>query len=417
MNNEWVLVFDTETTGIGPDYRKLIGYNGAKKLDESLMYGSNWEENIALWDESKTYIAQLSYIMYNLQTNEYKFFNKFITDIPLNTVDYLLKRGPFDENGALSDEIYEMNPKNYTHPISVRTLLKMRDPSTLSDNKSTIFDALAEFIEDVGKCTVITAHNASFDRRLVFCELARIKVKDQSSKLFDDFLMVQDKMYCTMCMSKEIAHIDTKIVKGLTKRVPYFEREKVYSNPSSVRYDFVEVPAIKSPALWEVYDRMFGYPLIEELMHDALNDVVACLRVFYRLWMTGNRETPTNPMICGRGDPDIYGMDITTGGEITQRINSITPIGIDPRGNFDENSGLGPCFIEGTSYSRMPKTTVLSWQQLNKIDRNRQFALEKQRKLKSEKMYAKGGKKRRKTRKSQKKTKTDKIKRYHKRTI
>jgi hypothetical protein len=41
MDSEWVLVFDTETTGIGPDYRKLLGYNAAKKIDDSLMNGLN----------------------------------------------------------------------------------------------------------------------------------------------------------------------------------------------------------------------------------------------------------------------------------------------------------------------------------------------------------------------------------------
>jgi DNA polymerase III epsilon subunit-like protein len=394
MINEWVLVFDTETTGIGPDYRKLLGYNGAKNLDDMLMNGLKWEENVGLWKESKTYIAQLSYIMYNLQTNEYKLFNKFITDIPSVDVEFLLEKSPRDETGELSDIVYEKNPKAYTHPISARTLEKMRDLLTPAENKATISEALTEFIEDVGKASVITAHNAAFDRRLVFYELMRLNVKD--SLLFDKFLNAQSKIYCTMCMSKEIAHIDTKVVKGEMKRMPYFEKEKVYPNPKSTRYEFVEIPAIKSPALWEVYDRMFGYPLIEELMHDALNDVVACLRVFYRLWMTGNREDPVNPMICGRGAPDIYGMDSLTGGEITERINSITPSGIDAAGNFPTD-GLGSCFVEGKPYSRIPKTHVLSWQQMDKIERNRVAALERQSELKRQKMSGIGGEKSRKT--------------------
>jgi DNA polymerase III epsilon subunit-like protein len=392
MDDEWVLVFDTETTGIGPDYRKLLGYNGAKKMDDSLMNGLKWEENIGLWNESNTYIAQLSYIMYNLRTNEYKLFNKFITDIPNTIVDYLLEKAPRDSDGEISQEVYETNPKAYTHPISARTLEKMRDPSTLAENKSTIYEAIREFIADVTKSSVITAHNAAFDRRLIFSEATRFKKRDPL--LFEKFLNAQDKMYCTMCMSKEIAHIDTKVVKGEMKRMPYFEKEKVYLNPKSSRYDFVEIPAIKSPALWEVYDRMFGYPLIEELMHDALNDVVACLRVFYRLWMTGNREEPINPMICGRGSPDIYGMDSLTGGEITARINSITPPGIDAAGNFRED-GLGSCFLEGKPYSRMPKTAVLTWEQMDKIERNRNAALE--RLSKRPKTNGIGGKKHRKT--------------------
>lgn len=388
-DNEWVLVFDTETTGVGPDYRKIMRYDESNRVTTNLASGIGWAENLALWNQSKTYIAQLSYIMYNLRTNEYKLVNKFITDIPADVISYSLD--PVRVANTPSE--YNMNPNKYTHPITVNTLQKMieeRDPS----KKATIFEAISEFISDVGRSTVVTAHNAKFDRQLVFCELARIQNVDQSSKLFDEFLNAQDKMYCTMCMSKEIAHIDTKIVKGETMRMPYFEKEKVYPNPKlSRRYEFVEIPAIKSPALWEVYDRMFGYPLIEELMHDALNDVVACLRVFYRLWMTGNRVEPVNFMICGRGDPDIYGKDFNTGGQITALIDSITPSGIDPNGNFNPERGLGSCFVEGKPYSRIPETRVLSWQQLERIEKNRQSALE----LKKRKSSEIGGKKRRKT--------------------
>ena len=388
-DNEWVLVFDTETTGVGPDYRKIMRYDESNRVTSDLASGIGWPENLSLWNQSKTYIAQLSYIMYNLKTNEYKLVNKFITDIPADVISYSLD--PARVANTRSE--YNMNPNKYTHPITVNTLQKMieeEDPS----KKATIFEAISEFIADVGRSTVVTAHNAKFDRQLVFCELARIQSVDPRSKLFDKFLNAQDKMYCTMCMSKEIAHIDTKIVKGETMRMPYFEREKVYPNPKvSRRYEFVEIPAIKSPALWEVYDRMFGYPLIEELMHDALNDVAACLRVFYRLWMTGNRAEPVNLMICGRGDPDIYGKDFSTGGQITALIDSITPSGIDPKGNFNPERGLGPCFVEGKPYSRIPETRVLSWQQLERMEKNRQAALE----LKRQKSSEIGGKKRRKT--------------------
>ena len=385
MDAEWVLVFDTETTGVGPDYKRMFNYAVANKIDEDLMRGELWfqeqpnkKTNISLWDDSRTYIAQLSYIMYNLKTNEYKLFNKFITDIPNEAIQYLLDRSrvPLDEEGELSDEVYATNPGLYTHPISVRTLFKMRDPKTPSENKAKIFDAISEFMRDVEKSQIVTAHNAAFDRRLVFSELARLKMKNPSSKMFELFKENQHKMYCTMCMSREIAHIDTKIVKGAPSRVLYVEKRRVYPQGSS-RYELLQVPSIKYPALWEVYDRMFGYPLIEELMHDALNDVVACLRVFYRLWMTGNHVEPVNLMICGSGDPDIYGMDSLTGGEITARINSITPPGINPQGNFNPTKGLGLCFMEGKPYARIPKRDIYTWEQLERSEANRLAALER----------------------------------------
>ena len=42
MDAEWVLVFDTETTGVGPDYKRMFNYSVANKIDEDLMRGELW---------------------------------------------------------------------------------------------------------------------------------------------------------------------------------------------------------------------------------------------------------------------------------------------------------------------------------------------------------------------------------------
>jgi len=439
--DDWVLVFDTETTGVGPDYKNILDYENTNILSKKLASGIGWTDpinledfiikadtvipdfrfikyetkqyfwelfaqhpglsgidklltgyldkeiqdmliqlfekhnkrldrqlwqkikinirdllekyrdipNFVLWDRSRTYIAQLSYIMYNLRTNEYEFYNKFITDIPDEVVSYLL-----DPNRiAKTEQEYDANPGKYTHPISVRTLQKMfeeKDPS----KRSTISEAIDEFIRNVGRAKVIVAHNAEFDRRLIFCEISRMR---DDSQLFNEFLAAQEKMYCTMCISREIAHIDTKLVKGSPTRVAYFEKERISLESGDSR--LTDVKRMKYPALWEVYDRMFGYPPDESALHDAVVDVVVCLRVFYRLFMTGNQIEPVNFNVCGRGDPDIYGKDV--GGEISEYIDSITPEGIDPQGNYNPAQGLGLCFTEGKPYDRIPKMQVISW--------------------------------------------------------
>uniref|UniRef100_A0A6C0BA98 Exonuclease domain-containing protein n=1 Tax=viral metagenome TaxID=1070528 RepID=A0A6C0BA98_9ZZZZ len=357
----WVLVFDTETTGVGPDYRKQLGYDGANKVSSKLANGEGWPENIAVWDESKTYIAQISYIMYNLTTNEYKIINKFISDIPEKVVDELLAN------------------EETTHPIILATLKKARDASAFE--KATILEAMTIFIADCQKAQVVIAHNAEFDRRLVFCEAARLI--GLNVELFDIFLANQHKMYCTMCVAKDIVRIDSKIFKegDISRRIPYMERKKIYPNGPKGRYEFTEVAAFKSPALWEVYDRMFGYPPDDSALHDALVDVVVCLRVFYRLWMTGNTSSngPINILVCGYGEPDIYEKDQDTGGRISEYIRAITPPGIDPGGNFDPSLGLGICFIEGQLYGRIPGKKVLTWQQRIQMEENREKALKRKR--------------------------------------
>ena len=84
-NNPWIMCFDTETTGIGPDY-KSIKYAEKQKLLSDLAKGVHWDKNVAPWIESETYIAQLSYCVFNTRTNKMKKFNKYISDIPTEVV-------------------------------------------------------------------------------------------------------------------------------------------------------------------------------------------------------------------------------------------------------------------------------------------------------------------------------------------
>uniref|UniRef100_A0A6C0LCV7 Exonuclease domain-containing protein n=1 Tax=viral metagenome TaxID=1070528 RepID=A0A6C0LCV7_9ZZZZ len=393
----WVLVFDTETTGVGPEYKKIAGYDGANRRLSELAAGIGWPENVALWDESKTYIAQLSYIMYNLTTNKYRIVNKFISDIPEEVVGELLDpvKDPFNPSN---------NPLKTTHPIVWTTLKKAQEAKP--SEKLTILKAMTKFIADCQKAQVIVAHNAEFDRRLVFCELTRSKLRRVGTKLFDIFLENQPKLYCTMCVAKDIVRIDTKILKEgeISRRIPYIEKRKIYPNGPKGRYEFEKVAAIKSPALWEVYDRMFGYPPDDSALHDALVDVVVCLRVFYRLWMTGNTspDGPINFDVCGYGEPDIYGKDQDTGGEITRYINAITPPGVDPQGNFNPALGLGACVIEGRPYMRIPRQKVLTWEQRNQIEDNPEKALKRKKKIEVSREEKAGGKKRRTKRRSKK---------------
>lgn len=398
--SDWILVFDTETTGVGPNYRKLMTWAKANELSNQLASGKEWEKNIELW--RGTHIAQLSYVMYNLTTNEYKIFNKYISDIDPTLIEQLLDPARI----SLSEKQYNSSPNSYTHPITVATLQKSLRAN--ESEKATIGEAMSEFMSDLEMCQVAAAHNAVFDRQLVFCELARLA----DSKLFNDFNSQQNKMYCTMCIAKDIVHIDTKILKDgeISRRIAYMEKVKKYSTPESKRYDLVDEPAIKSPALWEVYDRLFGYPPDESSLHDAIVDVIVCLRVFYRLWMTGNTSLtrPLNLLVCGSGEPDIYGKDVETGGQITDYISSITPPGIDAQANFDPTQGLGMCFVEGEPYLRIPGQSVSHWKETADSEENQQI------------MSGPGGKrktkKRNKTKRNKiKKTKKNKTKKNRKR--
>jgi hypothetical protein len=146
---------------------------------------------------------------------------------------------------------------------------------------------------------------------------------------------------------------------------------------------------------------MFGYTPDESALHDALVDVVVCLRVFYRLWMSGIKishcKTPITE-ICGRGPPDIYNLDTESGGEITKYINAITPEGIDPEGNFNPELGLGHCSKYGEKYTRLPGDKITRWD-ASSGGRTRGRSLRKTRGGKKGRMYKKTRKNNKRTRK------------------
>lgn len=308
--NHWIMCFDTETTGIGPDY-KAIKYAEKQTLLSDLAKGVHWDKNVEPWIESETYIAQLSYCVFDTITNKMKKFNKYISDIPTQVVTK--KRD---------------DPK--THPI-VKATLEASERAPPED-KATLMDALQEFHVDFMRASVVVAHNADFDQRMVFFELyRRFKESGIARNIYVDIKTNIKKYLCTMCMYKDIVKINTKIAASSSVRIPY--TEKTFANRS-----MVERKSIKVPALWEVYDKLFGYPPDASALHDSMIDVIVLLRVFYRYWMVSPKPTAK---LCGRGDPDIYGKNT----EINEYINKITPRGIEPSGNF-ENDGLQTCYGE-----------------------------------------------------------------------
>jgi DNA polymerase III epsilon subunit-like protein len=308
--NDWIMCFDTETTGIGPDY-KVMKYAEKQNLLSDLAKGVHWDKNVIPWIESETYIAQLSYCVFNTRTNEMKKFNKYISDIPVEVVTK--KR---DDPG--------------THPIVKATLeASERAPP---EERSTIMDALQEFHSDFSRAAIVVAHNADFDQRMIFFELyRRFRDSAPARNIYTDIKKNIGKYLCTMCMYKDIVKINTKIAASSSVRIPYTEKRYIEKS-------LVERQSIKVPALWEVYDKLFGYPPDASALHDSMIDVIVLLRVFYRYWMVSPKPTAK---LCGRGDPDIYGKNE----EIDEYINKITPYGIEPSGNF-KNDGLQLCYGE-----------------------------------------------------------------------
>jgi len=204
------LIFDTETTGL-PKTKILT------------------KETVHLFP----YIVQLSYIIYNTETNEIVKIRDFIVKLPSNIV--------------MSDEC--INIHGITNEMS-------------QEKGSDVNIAIEEFIHDVKYAGLIIGHNLSFDLNIIHAELIRLiqnsetdTNKIQFYNYFSTYLKSSAKLYCTMQESIDICNI---------KKMDKYGREYV-----------------KFPKLVELHETLFK--TTPKNLHNSLNDVIVCLRCFYKM--------------------------------------------------------------------------------------------------------------------------------------
>jgi DNA polymerase III epsilon subunit-like protein len=236
-----ILVFDTETT----DVPKLVGATWKERdiFDKMLLSTTDIEEREHAWAqvlETWPHILQLSYVVYepyskSKKTN-CKFFNKYIT---------------VDKDVFISKESQSI------HHISHDVI------ENLSANKKmNILKALRSFIKDVKTCDVVVAHNMNFDRKMIIASIRMLPHTKETETMLD-IMMNSSKFVCT-------AEITTPILK-MPLRIDYKDR---YTGQSQF---FIK---IKTPKLIEAYNYYFGYFPNPDTLHNAIMDVVICLRVF-----------------------------------------------------------------------------------------------------------------------------------------
>jgi len=257
-----ILVFDTETTDKPPMMEGSNWeerQNNEKKLLDSNNIDESWSSIIDKWPS----IIQFSYILYNTdKPNNAKIFNKYI-DIP--------------------DDIVITEGSIKIHNITRDVIRNAPD-----DSRSTIKEVLIEFLDDVKKADVVVGHNVQFDRKMVIAELLRLSKERHLSQIID--MMNDSNFECTM--------IKTTNICQLKQKIEY--KDKITGEPKS----FFK---IKSPKLSEAYNYFFGYTPNDEALHDALVDVVLCLRIYLKY--------NNLPDICGLNDAITnYIIDISPSG-------------------------------------------------------------------------------------------------------
>jgi DNA polymerase III epsilon subunit-like protein len=317
-----ICVFDTETTGLPPildgkDWNER-NVNDGKLLnfDDLTNPSSVWKQVLSSWPS----IIQLSYIVYDLETpSKSKIFNKYI-DIPDNVV------------------IAESS-------IAIHHIDREKIRREPAEKKALIGDAVGEFMNDIMDPDVVTVvgHNVQFDRKMIIAEILSMNSGDLTKKTEKQmqFLMNNRKFTCTMEVTSPICNIQIA--------VNYKDKK---TGEDKVFYK------VKSPKLIESYQYYFGYSPDGDALHDALIDVILCLRVFIKY--------KYNEDICGKNEiitdyiekisPQGYVCNLDKAKMDTAYDNEIENIKLEIIDPFDESDNLSTKTNTTTSSTTKSKT-------------------------------------------------------------
>ena len=344
-----ICVFDTETSGLPPildgkDWNERnVNDNKLLNFEDLSKTNSVWKKILSSWPS----IIQLSYIIYDIESpNNSKIFNKYIT---------------------IPDDVVIAETSVAIHHIDRE---KIKNEPT--EKKALIEDAVAEFMDDIMDPEVVTVvgHNVQFDRKMIIAELLRLNDSsvdtDTQTQKQLKFLMNNKKFTCSMEVTAPICNIQIA--------VNYKDKK---TGEDKVFYK------VKSPKLIEAYQYYFGYSPDSDALHDALIDVILCLRVFMKY--------KYNEDICGKNE------------NITEYIKKISPEGyvcnldkakmdtdvdienikleiIDP---FDESDNLTTSTISTTkSKTKSKKVSIKNKKQKGKTKRRRSKRISAQKKNK-----------------------------------
>ena len=185
-------------------------------------------EELHLWP----YVVQFSYIVYDTNTHRIIKIKDDIIHIPIEMCQEVI-----DIHGITNE---------------------MAKTSTCLIN-----DSLQEFYTDCLKVDQLIAHNFQFDWNMIQIELMRLIIREKTQNEMDLYLSIlktileitTERTYCTMANSTELCDLRMR---------------------SKFGKEFV-----KFPKLSELHYHLFG--VTPRNLHNSLNDVVICLRCYYKL--------------------------------------------------------------------------------------------------------------------------------------
>ena len=227
IKERYVLVFDTETTGLPKNSWANFQPYYYSKNDKK--YSSSEESDFP-------HIVQLSFILYDNYENKILISNNELIKIP--------------ENVEITEGSYNIH--------------KISKEQTQSINNREINFALNDFMQAFYMSDIVVAHNISFDRNLILVELLRCSKEKNLcndsniyTKYLNDFYY-NKKEYCTCNFGSD----ECKILKINKLGNPYYAK----------------------PKLQYLYNYLFNNSNIDtNKLHDAFTDLLLCFRCFCKL--------------------------------------------------------------------------------------------------------------------------------------
>jgi DNA polymerase III epsilon subunit-like protein len=187
------------------------------------------QQTLHLWP----HIVQFSYVVYDNTTNTV-----------LKTADYIIK---------IPDDIIISEENSKIHGIT----------DIMSKTQGVnLTEVLIEFMEDYHKSDIIVAHNMEFDVNILKVELMR--------NIYNNLLPINEK---------ETLEQNLKCLKISNKLCCTMQETIQLCNIKSVTKDGREF--VKFPTLSELHKHLFN--IIPKKLHNSLNDVLICLRCYYKL--------------------------------------------------------------------------------------------------------------------------------------
>ena len=185
-----VLVFDTETTGLPPKMGKdRKQHDLAEKRLEGDPNDSEplWASVITHWPVT----IQFSYIIYNLATNQYSMYNKYVEDMPAGMAEGFLADPSthYTVRGALEKREEQIAKKAAGQPNLLATRREIME----------------HFMRDLNQDITLVAHNLKYDYKMALAELYRLQLESGDGSYFRTSVgMLSSKpQYCTMCVAQK----------------------------------------------------------------------------------------------------------------------------------------------------------------------------------------------------------------------